>query len=105
MQKYYGKWSQKNFKDHKKKFSKIKNLDDYKVFLNAHNPVTIEKEVLNKIGLQLNGIYFYHYHAIPPIFENIDKINFRKQPYKMEKPSDWRGFFIASGFVIDCQKI
>ena len=84
---------------------KIKNLDDHKVFSNTHNPLTIEKEVLNMIGLKLNGIYFYHYHAIPPIFENIDKINFRKQSYKMEKPSDWRGFFIASGFVIDCQKI
>ena len=87
----------------RKKF-KIKNIDDYQVFSNTHNPLTIEKEILNKVGLKLNGIYFYHYHAIPPVFEKIDKINFRKQSYKMEKPNDWRGFFIASSFVIDCQK-
>ena len=88
----------------RKKF-KIKNIDDYQVFSNTHNPLTIEKEILNKVGLKLNGIYFYHYHAIPPVFEKIDKINFRKQSYKMEKPNDWRGFFIASSFVIDCKKI
>ena len=87
----------------RKKF-KLKNIDDYKVFSNTHNPLTIESEVLNKIGLKLNGIYFYHYHAIPPVFENIDKINFRKQSYKIEKPNDWRGFFIASGFVVASQK-
>ena len=88
----------------RKKFD-LKNLDDKKVFSTTHNPLTIENELLNKIGLKLNGIYFYHYHAIPPIFENIDKINFRKQSYKIEKPNDWRGFFIASGFVVDCQKV
>jgi len=87
----------------RKKF-KLKNMDDYKVFSNTHNPLTIENEILNKIGLKLNGIYFYHYHAIPPIFENFDKINFRKQSYKIEKPNDWRGFFIASGFVVASQK-
>ena len=86
-----------------KKF-KIKNIDNYQVFSNTHNPLTIEKEILNKVGLKLNGIYFYHYHAMPPVLEKIDKINFRKQSYKIEKPSDWRGFFIASSFVIDCQK-
>lgn len=85
----------------RKKF-KLKNIDDHRVYSSAHNPLTIENEVLNKIGLKLNGIYFYHYHVIPPIFENIDKINFRKQSYKIENPNDWKGFFIASGFVVDC---
>ena len=88
----------------RKRFN-LKNLDDNKVFSTTHNPLTIEKEVLKKVGLKLNGMYFYHYHAIPPIFENIDKVNFRKQSYKIENPNDWRGFFIASGFVVDCTKI
>jgi len=87
----------------RKKF-KLKNIDDNQVYSKTHNPLTIENVILSKVGLKCNGIYFYHFHALPPLFENIDKINFRKQSFKIEKPNDWRGFFIASGFVVDCQK-
>ena len=87
----------------RKKF-KLKNIDDSQVYSKTYNPLTIENLILSKVGLKCNGIYFYHFHALPPIFENIDKINFRKQSFKIEKPNDWRGFFIASGFVVDCQK-
>ena len=83
----------------------IKNIDDNKVFSITHNPLTIENEILSKAGLKCDGIYFYHFHALPPVFENIDTINFRKQSFKIENPNDWRGFFIASCFVVDCQKI
>jgi len=41
---------------------------------------------------------------LPPNFEKIDKVNFRKLSLKIEKPNDWRGFLIASGFILDCQK-
>ncbi len=88
----------------RKKFN-LKNMDDYNVFSKTHNPLTIEKEILKKVGLKLNGIYFYHYHILPPVFENFNKLYFRKQSYKIENPNDWRGFFIASGFVVDSQKI
>ena len=88
----------------RKKFS-LKNMDDHNVFSKTHNPITIEKEVLAKVGLKLNGIYFYHFHAMPPVFENFDKVSFRKQSYRIENPNDWRGFFIASGFIVDCKKI
>ncbi len=87
----------------RKKF-KLKNIDDSQVYSKTYNPLTIENLILSKVGLKCNGIYFYHFHALPPIFENIDKINFRKQSFKIEKPNDWRGYFIASGFVVDCQK-
>ena len=80
-------------------------MDDHNVFSKTHNPITIEKEVLAKVGLKLNGIYFYHFHAMPPVFENFDKVNFRKHSYRIENPNDWRGFFIASGFIVDCKKI
>jgi 2-polyprenyl-3-methyl-5-hydroxy-6-metoxy-1,4-benzoquinol methylase len=83
----------------------LKNLDDKKVYSITHNPLTIENEILSKAGLKCDGIYFYHFHALPPVFENIDTINFRKQSFKIENPNDWRGLFIASCFVVDCQKI
>ena len=88
----------------RKKYN-LKNIDDNKVFSITHNPLTIENEILSKAGLKCDGIYFYHFHALPPVFENIDTINFRKQSFKIENPNDWRGFFIASCFVVDCQKI
>ena len=84
--------------------NKLKNIDDEKVFSNTHNPLNIENEILNKVGLKCNGIYFYHFHSLPPAFEEIDRANFRKSSFKIEKPNDWRGFLIASGFILDCQK-
>ena len=26
-----------------------------------------------KLGLAVEGIYFYHFHALPPVFENYEK--------------------------------
>ena len=88
----------------KKKDYKIKNIDDEGVYSLVHNPLTISDE-LSKIGLKCEGLYFYHFHALPPVFENFDQLYFRKLSWKMEKPTDWRGFLLASGFVVDCKKI
>jgi len=106
--KYNGKIKKKFFKlfdsfSNRKK-NRFKNIDDEKVFSNTHNPLSIENEILNKVGLKCNGIYFYHFHSLPPMFEEIDSVNFRKSSLKIEKPNDWRGFLIASGFILDCQK-
>ena len=58
-----------------------------------------------KLGLSVEGIYFYHFHAFPPMFETLDKNYYRKISWKIENPLDWRGFLLASAFVIDCKKI
>ena len=92
----------KSFTDRKK--YKIKNIDEEKVFSLTHNPLTITNE-LSKLGLKCEGIYFYHFHPLPPVFENFDQLHYRKKSWKMENPNDWRGFFLASGFVVDCKKI
>ena len=92
----------KSFTDRKK--YKIKNIDEAKVFSLTHNPLTITNE-LSKLGLKCEGIYFYHFHPLPPVFENFDQHYYRKKSWKMENPNDWRGFFLASGFVVDCKKI
>ena len=70
----------------------------------VHNPLTISND-MKKLGFVVEGIYFYHFHPVPPFFENLDKIYFRKKAWKRENPTDWRGFLTASGFVVDCKKI
>jgi SAM-dependent methyltransferase len=89
---------------HRKKY-KFKNIDEENVYNHIpHNPLTIASEMA-KIGLKVEGIYFYHFHALPPVFENFDEQYFRKISWKMENPTDWRGYFLASTFIVDCKKL
>ena len=93
----------KNFSDRKK--SKFKNIDEEGVYNHIpHNPLTITDE-MSKLGLEVEGIYFYHFHALPPEFQNYDEHYYNRISWKIENPLDWRGFFLASTFVIDCKKI
>ena len=93
----------KNFSDRKR--FKFKNIDEKGVYNHIpHNPLTINDEMA-KLGLLVEGIYFYHFHAFPPEFENYDEHYFRKISWKIENPLDWRGFFLASAFVVDCKKV
>ena len=93
-----------NFTDRKK--TKLeKNIDEEGVYNHIpHNPITIGDE-MSKLGLSVEGIYFYHYHAFPPVFETYDRLHFRKFSWKIENPTDWRGYFLASTFIVDCKKI
>jgi SAM-dependent methyltransferase len=92
-----------NFSDRKK--YKFKNIDESRVYNHIpHNPLTIKNEMA-KLGLSVEGVYFYHFHALPPVFENYDKDYYRKISWKIENPLDWRGFFLASAFIVDCKKI
>lgn len=84
---------------------KFLTIDDQKVFSHYHNPLTVESEVLASNGLSLKGIYYYHYHALPPEFEHSDTEEFRKLSYDMENPADWRGMFMSSSFVVHAAKI
>jgi len=94
----------KNYTD-RKKIKLGKNIDEMGVHNHIpHNPLTISDEMA-KLGLSVEGIYFYHFHAFPPVFETLDKNYYRKISWKIENPLDWRGFFLASTFVIDCKKI
>ena len=92
-----------NFSDRKK--YKFKNIDEENVYNHIpHNPLIIASE-MEKIGLRVEGIYFYHFHALPPVFENFDEQYFRKISWKIENPTDWRGYFLASAFIVDCKKV
>ncbi|KGG16289.1 MULTISPECIES: class I SAM-dependent methyltransferase [unclassified Prochlorococcus] len=94
----------KDFTD-RNKIRLKKNIDEEGVYNHIpHNPLTIADEMA-ELGLSVEGIYFYHFHALPPLFETFDKNYFREISWKIENPLDWRGFFLASTFIIDCKKI
>lgn len=84
---------------------KFLTIDDQKVHSLYHNPLTVEKEVLSPNGLSLKRLYYYHYHALPPEFEHSDTEEFRKLSYDLEKPSDWRGMFMCSSFIVHSVKM
>ena len=66
-----------------------------------HNPLEIADSFV-KAGLRVIGIHFYHYHAIPPLFEEDYPQLFRILSLEMEaNPSDWRGYFMSSAFVVE----
>jgi hypothetical protein len=45
-------------------------------------------------------LLFYHYHCLPPMFEQAVPELFRRRSVAMEDPADWRGYFMASAFVV-----
>lgn len=78
----------------------FKNIDERKVKSHFHNPLTIVSTLLEPLNLDLVNIYYYHFHALPPIFEHTHTDEFRRLSASMENPTDWRGVFMASCFVV-----
>lgn len=69
-----------------------------------HNPLNIFP-LFEKADLEIEDIFFYHYHALPPMFECEYPRLFRDASLGMERdPHDWRGYFMASAFVIEAKK-
>lgn len=70
-----------------------------------HNPLTINNELFNPSKFSIVHTHFYHFHALPPVFENKHPKLFRELSMKMENTLDWRGHLMASAFVIEARKI
>jgi len=68
-----------------------------------HNPLTIKNELFSPMGFEVKNIYFFHYHRLPPIFQKDDTKLFRKLSDEIEDPTDWRGHFLASSFIIEAE--
>lgn len=66
-----------------------------------HNALTVEKDLFRPNGFNVVKIHFYHYHAMPPVFENRYPQLFRKLSLGMEDPGSWKGYFMASAFVVE----
>ena len=88
-------------KPDRKEKSKISYTD---ILAKFRNPLNIEEELFIPIGFSIVKIHFYHYHALPPIFENKYPGLFRELSLKMEKPNDWRGYLTASAYVVEARK-
>ena len=65
-----------------------------------HNPLTLPREI-EAHGFTLDATHFYHFHCAPPHLEQAHSRAFREASLAMEKPSDWRGYFLASAFVAE----
>lgn len=85
----------------KKEDGKIAYTD---ILAKFHNPLSIEDELFKPCGFLVVGIHFYHYHALPPVFENKYPKLFRELSLKLEKPNDWKGYLMASAYVIEAKK-
>lgn len=94
-------YSKLDIKQPKSKNSKIGFTD---ILAKFHNPLTLGKELFEPTGFTINMIHFYHYHALPPIFDRKYPEIFKKLSLRMEDPSDWRGYFMASAFVVEAIK-
>lgn len=70
-----------------------------------HNPLTLNDELFMPLKMKIDKIHFYHFHALPPIFEKLNPNEFRTTSLKIEKPQSWKGYFLSSAFVVECSKI
>jgi 2-polyprenyl-3-methyl-5-hydroxy-6-metoxy-1,4-benzoquinol methylase len=77
----------------------LEKIDDKGVWSRYDNPLEMDA-MTKKHGFQLEGMYYYHFHAAPPEFEAENPTEFREHSLKLENPSDWRGMFMASTFVV-----
>lgn len=85
----------------KKKGGKLAYTD---ILAKFRNPLRIGNELFSQRGFSVTDIHFYHYHALPPIFEQRYPKEFRTLSLKLEKTNDWRGYLMASAYVIEAKK-
>ena len=69
------------------------------VLSRLHNPL-VAREQFTKAGFKDVRVLFYHYHCLPPMFEAAAPELFRKESLRLEEPEDWRGYFMASAFIL-----
>lgn len=83
----------------------FENVDERAIKSHLHNPLTIESDLLAPSGLRIEGLYYYHFHALPPIFEHTHQSEFYELSAQCENPTDWRGVVMASCFVVHAKKL
>jgi 2-polyprenyl-3-methyl-5-hydroxy-6-metoxy-1,4-benzoquinol methylase len=74
------------------------------VLSRTHNPLVL-KEHFTAAGFSDVRLLFYHYHCLPPMLEAEVPRLFRAESVAMEDPSDWRGYFMASAFILAGNRI
>jgi len=82
----------------------FENVDDRNIRSHLHNPLTVAEELLEPSGFSLQRVYYYHFHALPPVFEHLHQRDFYELSSQREVPTDWRGIVTASCFVVHATK-
>jgi len=78
------------------------------IFIASHNPMTISDKLL-KYNLIVEDILFYKFHAFPPLLRSLIKeadnlfVN-ESRKYEVKFARDWRGYFLASTFIVVAKK-
>jgi hypothetical protein len=72
-------------KPDRKEKGKISYTD---ILAKFHNPLNIEDELFRPTEFSIVKIHFYHYQL----------------SLKMEKPNDWRGYLMASAYVVEARR-
>ena len=65
-----------------------------------HNPLTVSS-AFSDAEFEVEDLYWFHYHAMPPEFEEKFEEEFVEQSLALEDPTDWRGHFLASVFMVE----
>lgn len=68
------------------------------------NPLSIESELFSPCDFSISNLHFYHYHALPPLFEKKYPQLFREESLKLEKTDDKKGYLMASAYVVEARK-
>jgi 2-polyprenyl-3-methyl-5-hydroxy-6-metoxy-1,4-benzoquinol methylase len=97
-----------NFFSERLKVDKPERKEKGKIFYTDilakfRNPLSIESELFNPCGFSIVKLHFYHYHALPPVFEKKYPELFRELSLKMEKTDDWKGYLMASAYVVEAR--
>ena len=69
------------------------------------NPLNLGKELFVPCDFSVVDFHFYHYHALPPVFETKYPKEFRELSLQLEKINDWKGYLMASAYVVEARKI
>jgi SAM-dependent methyltransferase len=81
-----------------------KELSYEDIYAPFSNPFTVENQ-WKKIGFSNLDMLFYNYHGMLPEFEEVYPDAFRKASLELEDPDDWRGYLMASSFILEGWKI
>jgi 2-polyprenyl-3-methyl-5-hydroxy-6-metoxy-1,4-benzoquinol methylase len=78
------------------------------IFVRGHNPLTIPDE-LKRYGLSVEDMVFYKFHAFAPLLKgstDAERAKFIElsRSYEVNRARDWRGYFLASTFIIVAKK-
>lgn len=65
----------------------------------AHNPLVLPR-LFAAAGFDDVRTLFYHFHALPPMLAAAAPALFGRESLALEDPTDWRGHFMASGFLV-----